>query len=195
MWKGRLYDQIAIILVAATCLPGCIKEYSYEGGTLPPIIIDTLLPPPPPVTPDFLACDSCEGRDKFEENRWSFKAGNSFVCGIIDTAIVDSDRRAFTFFGPSACSMDTSMAVSVYLESYKLDKSQQGLVIPRIAFYFNKFGMSDHLLINRTGTPFIVTIDSYDHNTKMTIGTYTGNAYKPDGNTLLVQGKFMVRLH
>lgn len=198
MLKKKLHSIISVTLVATGILQGCIKEYSYEGGDLPPIIIDTLLPPAPgPAnTLDFPACAGCEGMDKFEENRWSFRAGNSFLCGIIDTAIVNADRTAFTFFGVSACSPDTSMAISVYLEPYVLDRSQQGLVINRIAFYFNKRGLTDHLLISQQGTPFSLTIDSYDHQTKLSSGTFTGHAYKPDGKTLLVHtAKFMVKLH
>lgn len=184
------------MLVSAIILYGCIKEYSYEGGLGGSVITDTLQPPvTPPPSPEFAICQACNGQDRFEENRWSFKAGNSFVCGIIDTGIINSERNAFTFFGPSACTMDTSMAVSVYLETDHLNRNHQGLVVRRIAFYFNKFGLSDHLLINRPGTPFSVTINSYDHGTKMTIGTFQGNAFRPDGSALAVEGKFMVKLH
>ena len=189
---------IQTALLNALIIMGCVKEYSYEGGSTPPVVIDTLSPPvsPPAVQLDFPLCNNCEGRDRFEENRWSFRAGNAFLCGIIDTGIVNSDRNAFTFFGVSACSPDTSMAMSIYLDPYKLDKTQSGLVINRIAFYFNKFGLTDHLLIIRQGTAFSLTIDNYDHQTKLCSGTFTGNAYKPDGNTLLVHsGKFMVKLH
>jgi hypothetical protein len=201
MPKNERYSILLIMLVSFLIANRCVKEYSYEGGDTAPTGNDTALPPPPPppppppANPDFLYCDRCEGHDKFEENWWSFKAGNSFVCGRMDTAIMNADRTAFTFFGPIACSMDTSMAVSVYLEPHKLDKSQQGLSVPHVAFYFTKYGLPDHLLTNRPGTPFSFTIDSYDHITKMTVGTFKGNAFKPDGTTLPVEGKFMVRLH
>ena len=197
----KRYSILLLILVSFVLLKGCTKEYSYEGGNTPPSGNDsTQLPPPPPpppvnAVPDFIYCSSCEGHDQFEENWWSFYAGNSFVCGRMDTAIMNADRTAFTFFGPTACSADTSMAVTVYLETYKFDRNQQGLVIPHVAFYFNKIGLSDFLLINRPGTPFSFTIDSYDHASKMTIGTFAGDAFRPDGSTLHVAGKFKVRLH
>lgn len=199
MLKKKLHKlSFAYSLSILVILSSCIKEYSYEGGMLPPIIIDTLNPPTggPSVTPDFPPCAACAGRDYFEENRWSFWAGNSFVCGLIDTAIVNQDRTALTFFGVSACSVDTSMALTIYLAPSVLNRSQQDVVSSYVAFYFTKFGAPAYLLISRWGTPFSLTIASYDHVTKMSYGTFSGYAYKADGNTLLVHSaKFQVRLY
>lgn len=175
----------------------CTKEYSREAinSSTPPITDTTPPQQVPPYSTDFPFCLSCVDKDKFEENRWSFKAGDSFLCGIMDTAILTRDRTAFTFFGPSACSLDTSMIISVYLEPYVLNRNYNNLLIPKVAFYYSKLGASFYPLISKTGTPFSVTIDSYNHQTKMTIGTFTGQAYKPDGSALLVSsGKFKVKL-
>ena len=176
---------------------GCIKEYSREAfdSTVPPVV-DTSAPPQTPSTDTpLLFCAACAGMDKFEENRWSFKAGNSLYCGPMDTALVAPERNAFTFFGPSACSSDTSMVVTIFTENYALNKDLQSVVIPNVDFRFTKFGAAKYLLVSQPGTPFYLTIDSYNHQTKMTIGTFSGYAYQPDGSTVLVSaGKFKAKL-
>ncbi|HRO70183.1 MAG TPA: hypothetical protein PK951_07385 [Chitinophagaceae bacterium] len=193
--SGILHMACLTVLVI---LSSCVKEYSYEGGAQTPVIIDTTQQPfPDTSTIDvFPPCAVCEGHDRFEENRWSFWAGSSFVCGFIDTAIVNPDRTALTFFGESACSGDTSLAISVYLSPNVLNKTQQALVSSYVAFHFTARGSPVFVLTSRWGNPFTVTIDSYDHQTKMSSGTFTGIAFKADGNPLLVHdAKFKVRLH
>ncbi|MGZ5221031.1 MAG: hypothetical protein ACXWC7_13175, partial [Chitinophagaceae bacterium] len=104
-------------------------------------------------------------------------------------------RNAFTFFGPSACSADTNFVISVYLESNTFDRDQSALFIPKVSFYIAKNGASKFLLVSQPGTPFSVTIESYNHQTKMVIGTFSGHAYKPDGSSIFVHsGKFKVKL-
>ena len=122
MLKKRIHSIVCFSFIAVLFYnSGCIKEYSYERQNTVPLIQDSTpaLPTPSPA-PDFPICAACAGKDNYEESRWSFKAGNSFLCGIIDTAIVNIERNAFTFFGPSACSTDTNMVISVYLESQTL---------------------------------------------------------------------------
>ncbi len=173
---------------------GCIKEYSYERQDSTPPIQDTNPVPPTPL-PDFPLCANCVGKDNYEEDRWSFKAGNSFLCGVIDTAIVNIERNAFTFFGPYACSNDTNMVISVYLESQKLDRSQQNIVIPKVFFYYSAAGSPQFVLVSRTGTPFTVILNTYDHQTKMTTGTFSGYVFKADGTTILIHStKFKLKL-
>jgi hypothetical protein len=175
---------------------GCAKEYSYERqDTAPPVQDSTSTSPIPQPSPDFPLCAACADKDNYEEDRWSFKAGNSFLCGIIDTAIVNIERNAFTFFGPSACSSDTNMVISVYLESQKLDRSQQNIVIPKVFFYFSAAGSPQFVLVSRSGTPFTVILKTYDHQTKMTTGSFSGYVFKADGTTILIDStKFKLKL-
>lgn len=190
--------SFSFLVALVAFIHGCTKEYSREGLDTTTPVIDTVppqQPPPPDTTSSITFCTACAGRDKFEENWWSFKAGNSFYCGMMDTAIVTPERNGFTFFGPSACSSDTSMVITVYPENYILNKDQQGLQIQKVSLRFTKFGAPKYLLATEPGTPFSLTIDSYDHQSKMTIGTFSGYAYQPDGTTLLVSGKFKVKLH
>lgn len=134
--------------------------------------------------------------DKFEENRWSFKAGNAFHCGPMDTALVDVNRTAFTFFGPSSCSSNTSMVVTVYMDNYTLTQDLNDVVFRRVDFRYTKWGAPKYLLVSQPGTPFNLTIESYNHQTRMTVGTFSGYAYKGDGTLEFVEsGKFKVKLH
>lgn len=194
MLPGRSYYLVVVMLLSILTWMACIKEYSYEGGLVPGI--DTVPAPTViPPAPGLNMCQSCTGEDKFKENRWSFTAGNSFECGIIDTGFTNSERTAFTFFGPSSCSEDTSMVVTAYMDTDTLNRNISGKNIDKIIFRYTKIGLPHYLLTTRQGTPFTLTINQYDHTSKMTIGTYQGHAYLPDGSTMMVSGKFMVKLH
>jgi hypothetical protein len=186
---GIFYFSLILILFHHC---GCVKDYSRERQ-------DSILPVPDtaPIVqvPDIPLCAACDARDIFEESRRSFRAGNSFLCGIMDTAFINAERNAFTFFGPSACSSDTNMLISVYLESYTFDRDHQSLAIPKVAFYLAKQGASKFILESHPGTPFSVTIDSYSHQTRIVVGTFSGLAYKADGNRLPVHSaKFKATL-
>lgn len=197
MTAKQLHSICLFFLLLLILNYACVKEYSREApdSAVPPVIDTT--PPQQAPLPDtsLLFCAACAGLDKFEENRWSFKAGNFFYCGPMDTALLAPDRNAFTFFGPSACSSDTSMVLTLFMENYVLNKDLQNIVIPNVDFRFTKFGAVKYLLVSQPGTPFSLTIDSYNHQTKMTIGTFSGYAYQPDGSKLLVtSGKFKAKL-
>ncbi len=196
MLSRRSYYLVVVVLLSILTWIACTKEYSYEGGLNPGNDNDTIqIPPTTPPVSELSMCLSCIGQDKYEENRWSFTAGNAFACGIMDTALVNSERTAFTFFGPSSCSDDTSMVVTAYLDSDTLNHNISGMMIDKIIFRYTKIGLPDFLLTTKQGTPFTLTISQYDHTSKMAIGTYQGHAYLPDGSTMMVSGKFMVKLH
>lgn len=104
-----------LLLVLSIHTIGCVKEYSNEGASTVIPVRDTSTAPILPVL-EFPLCATCVDNNSFDELSWSFKAGNALLCGIIDNAVVNIERNAFTFFGPSACSTDTNMVISVYLE-------------------------------------------------------------------------------
>jgi hypothetical protein len=202
MMTTKQFHSICFFFLTLLILnQACVKEYSRERPDITIPIIDTMpqqqTPPDTSSTDTTLSsCTACAGRDKFEEGIWSFKIENSFFCGIIDTAITTPNRNAFTFFGPSACSSDTSLIISVYMDNILLNQDRAGLLISRVAFYYASLGVIAYPLISRTGSPFTITINSYDHRTKMTTGTFTGYAYKPDGSYVIISsGKFKVKLH
>ena len=201
--KGMLLKKIhtscfVFLLLLVLANSGCIKEYSYEGGPVPPAVIDST--PAPPVTPnpgiDLPVCDFCNvDRDQYEERRWSFKVGDVLQCGTMDTAHVTPDRDAFTFYGPSSCSPTTGMVITAYLDNYILNKDQRNLVITKVVFVYSTLGLPKYLLSTQRGSLFYLTIENYDHQTKMTTGTFYGEVLAADGTFLQVHsGKFKVKM-
>ncbi len=195
MLRVLQYRYILLFLLPAILFQSCIKEYSYERQDNTPPVIDTTPPQQiPPAELDFPYCGACDGKDQFEEGKWSFTAGISFLCGDIDTAIILAERTAFTFFGPSACAADMNVILTVYLNPFVLDHDQKNLFIPKVSFYYSKLGAAQFPLISRADNPFYAIIHNYNHQSKIANGTFTGYAYKPDLRSLPVTGKFKVKL-
>jgi len=194
MIKRPPYRIVFFLLPLAIFTLNCTKEYSYERQDITPPVVDTTPQQIPPVVLDFPYCNACEGKDQFEEGKWSFTAGNSFLCGEIDTAIVLAERTAFTFFGPSACAADMNLILTVYLDPFVLNRDQKDLFISKVSFYYSKQNAAQFPLISRADNPFYLIIHNYDHRTKTANGTFSGYAYKPDGRALPVTGKFKSKL-
>ena len=170
----------------------CAKEYSFEGAdTLP--VSDTIITQPPP--PSFWTCPACIGQDRQIENKWSFYTDSFFSCGIIDTAIVNPERTAFTFFGPYSCSQDTGMIIDAFLGATILNQDLYNVTSNQGAFYYYDNIGPSHVLISHVAN-FKIFIESYIHQTHLATGTFSGTVYKPDGAPVVVtSGKFKVRLN
>ncbi|MGE5108515.1 MAG: hypothetical protein ACM3H8_13270 [Sphingobacteriales bacterium] len=169
-------------------LSGCYKEYSYEKQDDIPVQlpVDTIKP----VTAEFPVCSSCIETAEPQASKWSFKSGNSLLCGRIDTAILTFERSAFTFFGPSSCSLDTGLVITVYLEDNPLNSDKFNLTIKKTAFYYYQHG-APYIFMTDPGTRFTVTIDSYIHATHVISGTFSGSAFRSDGRIAeITSGKF-----
>ena len=170
---------------------GCVKEYSYERRDSV-IVTDTIKPGD---TAPWI-CPACIGRDTLLESKWSFHNWNVFFCGSIDTAIVNPERTAFTFFGPSACSVDTGMIISAFLEGIVLNKDLYNFTSQDGAFYYYDNVRQTTIFISRQTNPFSVTIDSYIHQTRMATGTFNGPIFRTNGGASYVfSGKFKVKLN
>jgi hypothetical protein len=191
MIRKSLYLIVGFPLLLLILISGCEKEYSYEGGDVV-IIIDTV-PIPIPGNGAWI-CPACIGQDTAIESRWSFHNDSILICGIIDTAIVNPERTAFTFFGPSSCSIDTGMVISVFLD-IELNKDQYNLTSEYGAFfYYDNVGQTD-IYISHRDSPFIVTIESYIHQTRTATGSFKGPVYRTDGaGSYISSGKFKVKL-
>lgn len=185
----------AFLLLPAIVHLSCIKEYSYEGGDAQPVVTDSTIPPSTLPVTDLGECSYCNAdRDNYEENRWSFKVDNSFLCGIIDTAILTPDRDAFTFFGRGSCPAVTTTVITAYPENHKLDRDYSQLRLTKVIFTYGELGLPKFLLSTQRGLPFSLTIESYNHQTKMAIGTFSGDVLSAGGKILQVFGKFKVKL-
>lgn len=168
----------------------CEKEYSYEGGNIPPardsVIINTV--------PQPYVCSSCAGADNYIEGKWSFYNNHTFYCGIIDTAIAAPDRNGFTFFGPSSCSIDSGLVVTISVEPNFLKKDFFNLTATRVGlYYYDNIGPT-YPFITQSGFTFSLVIDSYIHQTKIMTGSFSGTVFTPNGDATTLSGKYKVKL-
>ncbi len=174
---------------------GCKKEYSCEG-CFSTTTVDSI-PVPPPVVGAFPQCPLCRASDDLLLSRWNFKTGNSFLCGVVSNAGagIDPYKKAFTFFGPSACSIDTGLVMTVYLP-VALDRDRFNITASRAAFYYYDNNAPKDIFISLpTSAPFFLTLESFIYATGIASGTFGGNVYKPNGDTASVyDGKFKIKL-
>jgi hypothetical protein len=192
-----------IILVLLLQNTSCIKEYSIEGmhhDTLPPDTIVTIITPPVTTTPsviNFPQCSFCDSTDEITTGRWGFKVGNTYLCGSDDNSgfIGGPSKTAFTFFGPSACSADTGIVVSVYLP-VALDQDRSNLTTNEAAFYYYHHNAPKDILISLHPSVFSVTVQSFINATGIVTGTFNGIAFTADGDTVhITEGRFKAKLH
>lgn len=173
----------------------CNKEYSFEGGGNPPPV-DTIHPPPPPPPPSSPVCPACINAGEPALDEWSFKSGTWKLCGTSDSAIALGNRTAFTFFGPSACSVDTGMAITIYLNTDTLNRDLHNLTNNRAAFYCYERVTPSYIYMSQSSSNFTATITSYDHAAHIISGTFSGNVMRSDGSGAGVEsGKFKVKLY
>jgi len=192
---GPLFLLLILIFIS------CEKEYSYEGGdSLPPTVtlpIDSTFPGDTThYDPGALmSCSSCKDSPDIAESSWSFKTGNSLLCGTVDTAfILGLERSSFTFFGPSACGGDSGLIFTVYLSPNTLKRDTSNMDATYAVFYYYHTGQP-YILTSHSDQSFNLTISSYVHATKMVTGTFRGTGFRDDGRAVsVVSGKFRIRL-
>jgi len=202
MMKRVSYGRfIFSLLMIVCCCYSCEKEYSYEGGNVPPpgVIfpvdttspVDTVATDPGSLPP----CAFCIASNDVQESTWSFKAGNSLLCGAVDTAIMLSlERNTFTFFGPSSCGPDTGLIFTVSLGSNSLDRDITNLEAASAIFYYYHTS-APYVLLSHNDQPFRLQITSYVHAEKMLTGTFSGAGFRQDGRAVVVsEGKFKFRI-
>lgn len=189
------------LLLMILSITACEKEYSYEGGNVPPtgVIIpvdtaqhlDTVTIDPGSLPP----CTFCIASNDIQESTWSFKAGNSLLCGVVDTAIMLSlERNTFTFFGPSSCEADTGLIFTVSLGSNSLDRDITNLAAAGAVFYYYHTN-APYVLVGHNDQPMRLNITSYIHATKILTGTFSGSGFREDGRVVTIsEGKFKFRI-
>ncbi|HJW18445.1 MAG TPA: hypothetical protein VJ499_15055 [Flavisolibacter sp.] len=188
-WWKNTWVLIILPFVAVICITGCQKDYSFEGSPTP--IPDTL-----PVTSiDFPSCTSCKNDDSLALWSWKFKLDNAFLCGHSDTAIINIERSSFTFFGPSSCSIDSGLVITVYLNPWVLDSDRSNINAGMVAFYYYDHVGNSYILMSQPNTAFTLTIEDYNNQTGITIGKFSGYAYLANGNiATITEGRFKVKL-
>ena len=169
----------------------CKKDYSFEGGDSLTRVMDTL----PPIIYDFSPCILCNINEPLLEGKWNFKTGNSYLCGNLTDGIITSDKNAFTFFGPSACSIDSGLVITAYLDAVKLQTDMFNLTTNKVAFYYYDHNATNYIFISQRTTSFSLTIDSFIYQTGIATGSFSGSVFKVNGdNAFIKEGKFKVKL-
>ena len=196
---SKLYYFLAFAFVLPTLLlqnTGCYKEYSIEGMDTARVVRDTASPGPVGIINAFPACSLCKPESDISIGQWNFKTGNSFLCGGVTNSgfFGGYSRKDFTVFGPSACSVDTGLVISVYL-SVPLDQDRYNLTTDQTAFYYYDNHAVKDILISLPTAPFTINVQSYIYATSIVTGTFSGTVYKANGDTSTVtDGKFKVKL-
>lgn len=181
---------IFILYLGLAAFSGCIKEYSFEGeptnNTIP--IDDTTFRPPI----SFPFCAGCHSQD-FILTGWNFKYDTSLLCGSVTNAVITPERNGFTFFGPSACSADTGLVMTVFLNSDALNKDKSNITTNNVIFqYYDNTTFLDIFISSRLSVSF--TIDTYEHATGIAKGRFTGNVKTKDSTTAaIMDGKFAIK--
>lgn len=194
--KG-IFMAIGVIIFTFVLLifpASCNKEYSIEGR--PYILPADSIPNPQISSNELPVCNACSFYpNPVNLNQWMLKAEQSQACGIIDTAITDLGRSYFTFFGPSSCSGDTGLVVTVYLENESLDRDRSNLTANRVAFYYYDRVTPSYIFITLANSPFTLHIDTYNHQTRLLSGRFSGSALRANGTGAFIsEGKFKIRL-
>ena len=168
----------------------CTKEFSYERRP------DSLIRQDSVIAPATTNCTACVGADITAMWKWSFNNNNYLQCGRIDTAILTPNRNAFTFFGPSACSADTGLVITAYLDPIRLDKDIFNFTTDYVAFYYYDHVKPSYIFMVRPPLKFSLTIESYIHQTGIVKGRFSGSAFK-DNNGIgnIESGRFALKLY
>ena len=176
----------------------CQKDYSYEGGDTVTVIrnpgIDSL-PAPSPGTMKFLPdCSFCHSTDNLSVGMWSFESGSSYACGGTTNSgfFGGYSKMDITFFGPSSCSGDTGLVMSVFLP-VPLDHDRSNITADRAAFYYYDNNAPKDIFDSQAERPFKVTVENFNISTGIAVGTFSGTVFKANGDTAVIKnGRYKI---
>ena len=196
---------LLIVLLWAAILISCKKEHSCEGGctvmALPPPAdtlassSDTIPSPDTSISPPLLpSCRLCQQDSGAALQSWNFKNGNTYLCGNVNEARFIGRKTTITFFGPSSCSADTGLRMTIYLPE-PLDGNKSNITTNNVAFYYYDNKALKSILISGASQSFFVTINSFVSATQIASGTFGGTVFTSDGSiTSVKEGRFNVKL-
>lgn len=206
----RLISFLAalVLIIYFSTLSSCSKEYSCEGcfkrDTLTPIDslpsdttifvdttkIDSILNIP--------QCSTCDSTKPLALNSWSFKVNNSYVCGVVDGSLFDTEKYSFDFWGHIQCSRDTGFRIVANFYPLKFNSNRFNVGTINQSFYFqdriNYMNPWNGCILRTDGyTPshtIKVVVDTFYNSTKLMVGRFYGYAYTKNFEKSYVDGKF-----
>jgi hypothetical protein len=165
MWRKVFFIACLAFACCALLLniQGCKKEYSYE---LQPVDTTGTEPDSTDTIPNsyiYYQCPQCEKDPGYVMGKWSFMIDSVSFCGIVTGEVMLSERTAFTFFGPSACSEDSGLIITCYMDEPFAEEALYISVDLVTLRYYNHPGAKDMLQAD-AGLGFALVIQSYSKN-------------------------------
>lgn len=175
-----------MVLVTLATQSGCAKDYSYEAKPVDSVLV-------PVVQPVVTNCQPCTA-NVLPDSSWRFMAEGRYYCGKAEKTVVAPERTAFTFFGPSACSLDSGFVATVYINNEALLADKLNLSARLDCYYYDKVGPSN-VYMSIQGEPMQLTIASYNRQTGLAAGTFRGLVKTPNGlRKEISNGAFRIHL-
>lgn len=186
----RRFIPIASLLFSlCATLVQCRREYSYEAQP-PAAIVQTDTTPAKPFLPP---CQRCNAAAALPDSSWRFTVQGASLCGRADKAVINRERTAFTFFGPSACSTDSGFVVTVYLNA-PLDADKANVPAGYVSVYYYDRIKPSYVMVSRPAAGFSLTIDRYNHQTGEAEGRFHGPCFTEGGEAKQIEaGRFRIR--
>ncbi len=178
---------VLVLVIMISTEQSCYKEFSQEG-----VRSDTAVnpnPPDPNQPPRFSipSCPTCVPGNLLGLGKWSFKIDTTYYCGNFTSAVIAPERQVFTFFGPSACSPDTGLIMTVYLEpGDALRTNKQNISTEKVVFQYYERGQPD-ILSNKPVPGFRFIIDQYTHASNLATGSFAGVVYTQSGKLITIK--------
>ena len=194
--KSNSVSIVILLFVTFHFISSCTKEYSYEGGNIPnkatpkdSAKIDSTI--------KFPLCSNCDSNQSSIISKWSFRNYNSFLCGKIDTAFFNSERDAFTFFGPSNCSTDTVLSLSTSFYPIVFDSDKFNISTKHVVFYYTANNVRKYIFKSEPqDTSMTIVIDTFIHSTSIITGRIFGYTFtKTHDSSYINYGKFKAKLN
>lgn len=109
------------------------------------------------------------------------------MCGGITNSgfFGGNSKMDITFFGPSACSLDTGLVISAYLP-VALDRDRFNITTTQAAFYYYDHNAPEDILDSHSEVVFSISIGSFIYATGIATGTFSGTVFKANGDTVIV---------
>ncbi len=181
-----------------TCgISSCKKEYSFEGNAVnsdttrlqdTSIVRDTSIS-----AIQFATCKGCNTIDTASGSHWSFQVGEVKLCGGVTRAVISPDSLGMTFFGPSLCSIDSGLIITVFFLENTFNKNQINIIASRASLqYYDNITPSD-VMVSKRPNVFNLTILNFTPAVGFS-GVFNGWVIDRLGKLVKVDnGKFIIR--